>query len=252
MEEKELIPLQLRNIRVMTHMLEHNVVSDEILDALRENELDYFSLLDKYELLQKTSNIDQKTRLLRYKQDYLTNIVKTASRFYYRLRNRDYFLSFVRFDIDNFSSFNTKYGHSFGDDVLYKVAETIKSISRPTDYVIRFGGEEFDVILPATRAETAGPYLDKVLNRIRKLGLVFEGEPVKLTASAGLTGTTYVFGDTPFIDDKETETLYGRLQEEADNALYEAKATGKDRWCVFDPAKIEEYKKIRAAYNKTG
>lgn len=250
-KDKDLLPLQLRNLAIMRHLLEHDAVSEEIIDALRENELDYFSLLDKYELLQQSSNIDPKTNLLRPRSDYLTTIIKTASRFSDSVKYREYPVAFVRFDIDDFSAFNTRYGHSFGDEVLAKVAETIKKSSRPTDYVIRFGGEEFDVILPATRSHDAGPYLDRILDRIRNLELFYENQPVHITISAGLTGTSYRFSTPPFVDATETEALFKHLQDEADDALYEAKATGKNRWCRFDPAKRDLYRSYRQSYKKT-
>ena len=64
----------------MTHLLESDAITDEVVEYLRKSELDYFSLIDKYKLLEEKVNIDEKTNLLKYKNDYLTNIIKTASR----------------------------------------------------------------------------------------------------------------------------------------------------------------------------
>ena len=101
--EKELNEFQLRNIQILTHMLSHDAISDEIVEFLRKSELDYFSLIDKYNILEQKVNIDEKTNLLKYKNDYLTNIIKTASRIYFGTDFSNYNISLIRFDIDDFS-----------------------------------------------------------------------------------------------------------------------------------------------------
>jgi len=80
MDEKnnELTEYQIRHINILTHLYENDAVTDDIVELLRLSELDYFSLIEKYKILDKKVNIDEKTNILKFKNDYLTNIIKTA------------------------------------------------------------------------------------------------------------------------------------------------------------------------------
>jgi len=247
---RELSEFQIRNIQILTHLLQNNAVSDEIVECLRQSELEYFSLVDKYHLLEQKVNIDEKTNLLKYKSDYLTTIVKTASRVFYGVQGVSYSVSFIRFDIDNFSQFNNRYGHEVGDEMLIRVATVIKDNSRPTDYVIRFGGEEIDVILPSTELRGAIDYCEKIFEKISEISLKRRKEVLKVSVSAGISSTVVKFGAKRHINAKDVEKLYRDLQMEADNALYEAKYLGKNKYCVYDPKKKEDYGRIRKLYVK--
>jgi diguanylate cyclase (GGDEF)-like protein len=131
-----------------------------------------------------------------------------------------------------------------------KVADAIRTNSRPTDYAIRFGGEEFDAILPATDAEGAAVYCDKIFKVIRAIRIPYGKKKLSVTVSAGISTLLYTFNSNVFIKDLDVKKSFTRLQKEADNALYEAKATGKNRWCVFDPRKADAYQKFRQNYKK--
>jgi diguanylate cyclase (GGDEF)-like protein len=249
-DAKELTSFQLRNIEILTHLYKFDAIDDDIVETLRKSELEYFALLDKYKLLEKKVNIDEKTNLLRFKQDYLTYILKTASRVFYGIKSIKYPVSFVRFDIDDFSQFNNLYGHDIGDDVLIKIATIIRENSRPTDYPIRFGGEEFDVILPTTDIEGAQVYVAKILQLIREDGVIYKKKKLNVTVSAGISCLLYDFYNNRSIKDLEIEEYFRGLQNEADNALYEAKYLGKDRYCLYSKQKKDEYAKIRKLYVK--
>jgi len=105
-EEQLLDDFQLRHIQILTHLMANDAIDDEVVENLRKSELDYFALLNKYHLLEQKVNIDEKTNLLKYKKDYLTEIIKTASRIYFGTDSVNYNVSFIRFDIDDFSLFN--------------------------------------------------------------------------------------------------------------------------------------------------
>ena len=110
----ELKDFQVRNIQLITQLFKAGVIDDDIVETIRLGELEYFSLLDKYSLLEQKVNVDEKTNLLKFKRDYLNNIVKTASRIFYDgFRQMYYHISLVRFDIDDFSRFNNQYGNVF-------------------------------------------------------------------------------------------------------------------------------------------
>lgn len=124
-------------------------------------------------------------------------------------------LSLALLDIDFFKRFNDSYGHKAGDRVLQLVAKALQDRLRQTDFIARFGGEEFVVLLPETSPDVAKEVLDDLRNHIRKLPFHFRGEPVFVTFSAGVAG---------FEPDDQSDSVF----ERADKALYQAKNSGRD------------------------
>ncbi len=246
--KKHLNDFQIRNLRIIAQLMQQDAVTEDIIELLWESEIDYFSLVEKNKLLEEKINIDEKTNLLKFNKNYLTNIIKTASRVFDGMREIRYNVSFVRFDIDDFSIFNNKYGHELGDEVLIKIAKTLKENSRPTDYVIRYGGEEFDVILPSTNIEKAIIYLDKIFEKINDLNVRYNNEVLTITISGGASYFAFNFGEKIQIKSPDIENSFKRLQNEADDALYEAKFLGKNRYCIYSKDKENEYPHIRERY----
>ena len=243
----QLNDFQLRNVEIMARLLHHDVVDDEIMELLRDAELDFFTIADKIQILEEKVNIDEKTQLLRYRDSYLTHIVKAASRVLERSRKTTvYPVTLVRFDIDDFSIINNRFGHALGDDILKAVAACLKKNARPSDYVIRFGGEEFDVLMGGAR--TVKRYLKTVFEQVRALRFPAEGTTVTVTVSAGTSVREYHLTKRKVIDEDRLAADFQHLQERADDALYEAKALGKDRWCEYAPDREDEYAGIRHRY----
>lgn len=241
---------QVNTLRIISMLLEKDAVEDSILEELWKNELEYFSLLEKYKILSEKVNIDEKTGLLKYNDHYLTDIVKTASRIMHNNRFPKLEVGFVRFDIDDFSKFNNKYGHDLGDEVLKKVSAIIQDCSRPTDYVIRFGGEEIDVILPSTDINGTEVYVNKILDKTRKAHFHYQNEKrIKTTISAGLTSCSISIDSSLKKDYVQKE--YKALQKKADDALYEAKFLGKNRFSIYSPSRHNEYSEIRSQYTRS-
>jgi len=112
------------------------------------------------------------------------------------------------FDIDHFKQLNEKLGHTRGDQVLQEVAQLFDECVRETDTVVRYGGEEFVIIMPETGIEEVAAFAERVRLRI--------AEEMAVTVSAGVV--TAHDGDVP-------RTLIAR----ADSALYSAKAGGRNR-----------------------
>ncbi|PXX92769.1 GGDEF domain-containing protein [Marinobacter vulgaris] len=119
-------------------------------------------------------------------------------------------------DIDLFKRVNDSYGHKAGDRVLQLVAKALSERLRTTDFIARFGGEEFVILLPETPPEVAKSVLDGMREHIASLPFHFRGEPVSVTFSAGLA--EFVSGD-------DEDEVFDR----ADKALYLAKDSGRDR-----------------------
>jgi two-component system, cell cycle response regulator len=122
-------------------------------------------------------------------------------------------------DIDRFKRFNDTFGHQTGDDVLRIVADTMRSLTRPTDLLGRYGGEEFLFVLMDTEGAGAAIYAERVRKKIEERGRIlidrFPGHP--LTASIGIAA----YGPR-YLDESQ-------LVAAADAALYRAKAAGRNR-----------------------
>ena len=125
--------------------------------------------------------------------------------------------SVLLLDIDHFKSINDQYGHSGGDQVLRQFAEVVHQACRSSDFVFRYGGEEFLVVLVDTGLEAAMPVAQKLGAEIRRHAFsVSEAANLKITASIGVAS----FDGHPD---------YAYLIERADKALYRAKQAGRDQ-----------------------
>lgn len=133
-------------------------------------------------------------------------------------------LSCISFDLDHFKHINDTYGHAGGDQVLVAVAKATALLLRKSDLVGRLGGEEFAVLLPHTDSLRALEVADKL--RLMFRGLTFPGSqpPISITASFGISTLD------PAVDD-----LDGLLQK-ADEALYNAKRTGRNKCVHWRPS----------------
>jgi len=136
-------------------------------------------------------------------------------------------LSLVLFDLDHFKRLNDDFGHPFGDNVLQRVGDLIVRSVRSNDAPCRYGGEELALILPDTQAEEALLIGERICTQIRALAFAPRGNPVVVTSSAGVAQLFDIAqGDTP---------TAAALIEAADQALYAAKATGRDRVRLHEP-----------------
>ncbi|HEX2539819.1 MAG TPA: diguanylate cyclase [Caldimonas sp.] len=128
-------------------------------------------------------------------------------------------LSIGLLDIDNFKRLNDELGHSAGDEALKSLAAVVSRTLRPTDRVARYGGEEFVVLLPETPAEEGEQVLTRLQRSLTGGLFMHKDKHVFVTFSAGVTGY------------RKDERIEDSL-ERADQALYEAKRTGKNRTCI--------------------
>jgi len=122
----------------------------------------------------------------------------------------------VIWDIDDFKKVNDTYGHKAGDKVLTTIATLLKDRVRETDFIARFGGEEFVMLLPETEVAPAQAVVEKLRKAVEDCEFHHGEKRVAITVSGGMT--QFKKGDTP-------ETAF----ERSDQFLYKAKASGKNR-----------------------
>ena len=127
-------------------------------------------------------------------------------------------LAVVMLDLDRFKQVNDTYGHPTGDVILYETARMIREMAREIDMVGRYGGEEFIAILPGTDEEAAGQFAERVRQAVEEHVYRDEATEVRMTVSSGVAS----FPDEG-IDHPET------LIKRADEALYAAKGTGRNK-----------------------
>ncbi|RRR71750.1 MAG: diguanylate cyclase [Candidatus Viridilinea halotolerans] len=136
-----------------------------------------------------------------------------------RMRRTGQSLSLALLDLDEFKAINDSYGHMAGDVALRHVGQRITSTVRPYDWVGRWGGEEFLIVLPAADMAQAFAVAERVRSSIAAEALSLDNEQqVTLTLSGGVTSSAGR-------DDVSVDTLFA----EADKALYSAKHAGRNR-----------------------
>jgi diguanylate cyclase (GGDEF)-like protein len=131
-------------------------------------------------------------------------------------------LSLMILDIDHFKSINDTYGHAIGDEVLKNFSIIFRDSLRNIDTVCRFGGEEFVAILPDTDIQLAMEVAQRLRQNIETSIMPIEGAELRYTISIGLTGL------------RETDIEINQLINRADEALYNAKKSGRNRVVVAE------------------
>ena len=143
---------------------------------------------------------------------------------YERAKRYTHAVSVLLLDIDNFKNINDTYGHHGGDMALVKISAILRERTRRSDFPARYGGEEFVLILPETDQESALQVANKIHEEIRSQMFGTATTPFALTVSIGLSSTS----TKPYSD-------WRQMLEDADQAMYLAKNSGKDRVQVCLP-----------------
>lgn len=143
-----------------------------------------------------------------------------------RARRNRASLALLMIDVDHFKRFNDRYGHPAGDRCLAEVAAAIASVvRRPGDVAARYGGEEFVILLPDTEASGAAELARRVIDQVDAAGMAHEDSPT----AANVTVSVGVSHCLPH----GSATAQG-LTDAADEALYEAKSTGRHRFVCHE------------------
>ena len=159
-----------------------------------------------------------------YNRRYILNELENQHKIAKR-NERTY--SLVIIDIDDFKKVNDTFGHPAGDEFLKKFAYVINHSLREQDIPGRVGGEEFLIILPETSIDGAFHLADRIRERIQKTELIYEGNTIKTTISAG-------------VSQFEFNTEFHALFRLADHALYKAKQSGKNLVVKAVPSEYQE------------
>lgn len=149
----------------------------------------------------------------RFASDQLTRLWAASSR-------REASLSCIMVDVDHFKKFNDTMGHKCGDQVLAQVAQVVSSCVRLSDVAARFGGEEFIVICPDTSLEQAHLLAQRIRAAVANITTHYLEQPLSTTVSLGV------------VERREGMTDWSHMVALADDALYEAKNTGRNRVCL--------------------
>lgn len=182
------------------------------------------------------ARVDERTQALRESEERLGNLTTTddltgaSNRGYflemskmefYRARRYQRPLAVIMIDGDRFKSINDSHGHAVGDQVLQSLTRTCQGVLRASDIFGRIGGEEFAATLPDTDAEGAMEVAERLRQAVEESEVLIEDGAVKMTISVGVA----------VISDETTE--YENLLKKADDALYRAKESGRNRVVAY-------------------
>jgi len=180
--------------------------------------------------LQNETNNYQKTLKQQSKQLHIDFLTKIPNRAAWSERLQVEFTRYQRYqhplniaiiDIDKFKVINDTFGHLAGDKVLNVIAQTLQKSIRNTDFIARFGGEEFAVLFPEISNKQAQITLNKLCATIKKIPFKFKKQSISITISVGCTS---------FSKDDDLDSSF----ERADQALYHAKNNGRDQVVCFE------------------
>lgn len=144
-------------------------------------------------------------------------------------------LSILILDVDDFKLINDTFGHPAGDRVLSAIGKLLMDNTRKENIVARYGGEEFALLLTNTELDTAMQIAERLRMKLGEQEFIFSGQKIRLSVSIGVASNG--------VDGRHQESLMSR----ADQALYQAKRSGKNRVCFYEatPVAIEKHEKRR-------
>ncbi len=209
---------------INTHLSDFRSREEERLSAQVDRTLSLKARVEELEresrALQSSLQAEQRAAMI----DALTGIPNRAAyddrmaHEYTRWQRHGGTITIAAWDVDNFKAINDEFGHTAGDKVLRILGQHLARSVRGTDFLGRYGGEEFVMIMIGVDSEQALRACNKIRAAIQAIAFHFRDRPVTVTASCGIS--TFRMGDTP-------EMAF----ERADTALYAAKDGGRNR-CV--------------------
>ncbi len=215
MLQEQNVKIQLQaTIELESKVQERTRKLNETLDALSES----YAKVEKLNYSDPLTDIKNR----RFFDEFYLHEMKNA------IRSKGSIAVMVA-DIDHFKQVNDEYGHNAGDKVLICIGQLIKeNLPRENDFVARYGGDEFVIVLPFTDKEGALLIAKRIKNSISELQVEHENRNIMTTISIGISAMQPSY---------ETDTY--RLITEADRALYEAKELGRDRIRCYHNGDVE-------------
>ncbi len=205
-------------LRIKLH-LRIKEYQDEIARKGRELEEYTDLLLEMNSRLEGVARKDELTRLWNRRafNEQIDNIHNYSIRYQHAY-------CLVMADLDHFKEYNDMYGHQEGDRILEQVASALIRSCRSTDFVSRFGGEEFVIILPETDSIACKSISHRILNSIRSLNIMHEN-------NEGIGIVTISLGTSEYTPQNNAGEKWEHVLRRADQALYVAKKAGRNRVC---------------------
>lgn len=229
-------------LAILTLIVNSMLFTDNLISQVIQVILAFIIILHDFDdgylkkILSKTiSTIHKKNKMLRFHNrrlkeistvDFLTNIPNR--RYFFDIGQKKYFLaerhntelSLFFLDIDFFKKINDTFGHAAGDDILKLISITMTNNIRKSDIHARIGGEEFAILLVNTNFENAKLFSESMRKIIEDL--IYKKEKIEINVTVSIGVTTLNKDDTSIYD----------MFKRADEALYEAKESGRNRVCA--------------------
>jgi diguanylate cyclase (GGDEF)-like protein len=175
---------------------------------------DITDIVQNAQELERLATIDGMTGIYN-RRHFLT----LADREWQRARRYDRPISFLMIDIDYFKLINDTHGHQVGDDMITHLARVTRECKRDSDVLARLGGEEFALLLPETNPAQAEIVAERIRLEVSSNPLALVAQCVPATVSIGVASATGSMSN------------FAQLMSAADQALYEAKRSGRNRVC---------------------
>ncbi len=220
--------VQIHLDKILTHVNNHRSEEDKRVSRV---ELQNKKLSEQLKKLEEQSH-QLRQQVIESQNKALTDpLTQLPNRLAYDERLSQEFARWKRYnstllimvwDIDYFKKVNDNYGHQAGDKVLKVVADLLRKNLRETDFIARFGGEEFVGLMPETSLAGGYKIAEKIRASVELLEFHYRGNNVKITISCGIS---------LFIENDTVENAF----ERADTALYQAKKEGRNRCVIIEP-----------------
>jgi diguanylate cyclase (GGDEF)-like protein len=220
----------LQHQQVKQHLQSQNLILKQQNDLLKQ-EVSHRMAMETAlrranQALEKLASLDGLTQIAnrRHFDDFLV-------RHWHVLAQKQASLSLILCDVDFFKRYNDAMGHQSGDECLRQIAATIQQVIQPTDLVARYGGEEFAIVLPNCDANGAIATIRAIQLAVSELAILHPRSPVSphVTLSLGLTTTI-----------PKEENSFSEFVDMADQALYRAKAKGRNGYCLYPHLSSDE------------
>lgn len=193
-------------------------------ETAQENTKLYINLSNLYQ----KATLDELTGL--FNRHFLMQRLKEEIKKAWRYRQP---LSLIFIDLDFFKQINDDHGHQIGDQLLMELGEFIKKLIRDYDVACRFGGEEFVVLLPQTTLDNAFDLADRLREKVANHLFCDNTKKLKITASFGVSMTPEFSDSTNQFTEEQLNNIVDKMVAEADDALYQAKESGRNRVVAF-------------------